>query len=132
VKDDKSLRLAIQQCQTYNDCKRVLILLYLVFDFLPNYHIDMSTFIQRIHNVTILEPPKIGKKRKTQHFLISLISHELNTQRKTLVDHAKATLGLTFQLKRVPGTFKASDPKRKKRHIYPWMITGDLVSHLID
>ena len=102
----------------------------LIFDFIPNYQNQISYFVQKINNVNIQTPPKIDKKkRQTQHFLISLISQEVNIQRKNLAEHAILSLGLKFQHKRESGTFNAA-VKRKKKTYYPWMITGDLVSHL--
>jgi hypothetical protein len=132
VHDDKTLRLAIQQCQTFQDCRKVYYLLYLCFDYLPFYQRDIATHVESIHNVTVLTPPLDGKKRQTQNFLISLISHELNTQRFHLCKHAYETLGLKFQLKQTPGTFKKIQGKKQKKYIYPWNITGTLVSQLMD
>lgn len=132
VHDDKTLRLAIQQCQTFKECRKVYYLLYLCFDYLPLYQRDIAKHVERIHNIKVLVPPKLGHERQRQNFLISLISHELNTQRFHLCKHAYATLGLKFQLKRTPGTFKEIVVKKQKRYIYPWNITGTLVSHLID
>lgn len=132
VHDDKSLRLAIQQCKTFNDCRKVYYLLYLCFDYLPSYQKDIAKHVSRLHNIKVLDPPKIGRQRQTQNFLISLISHELNTQRFHLSKHAQTTLGLKFQLKRNPGTFESFVGKKQKKFIYPWNITGTFVSNLMD
>ena len=132
VYDSKTLRLAIQQCKKFSQCKKLMTLFYLVFDHevLKNYQKTIADHIETIHNVKFIVPVKDGHNRQRQHCLVSLVSHELNTQRNNLIKHALSTLGLKFQLKREPGTFNPTDPKRKKFYLYPYMIKGNLVSRL--
>lgn len=133
VYDSKTLRLAIQQCKKFSQCKKLMTLFYLVFDHknLMNYQKKIADHVEKIHNIKFVVPVKDDpSKRAKQHCLISLVSHEINTQRNTLVNHALATLNLKFQLKRVTGTFNKEDPKRKKLYLYPYMIKGNLVSRL--
>lgn len=133
VYDTKTLRLAIQQCSKFSQCKKLMTLFYLVFDHkaLTSYQHSISKHVETIHNVTFIVPQKVDFNRQRQHCLISLISHELNSQRNIIVGHAMKTLGLKFQLKREKGTVKPEDRiLRKKGFLYPYMIKGNLVSRL--
>ena len=118
VHDDKTLRLAIQQCKTFKECKKVYYLLYLCFDYLPFYQKEIAKHVSRMHNIRVLDPPRIGSKLPTQNLLISLISHELNTQRYHLSKHASLTLGLKFQLKQNHGTFVTFTEKKEKKSTF--------------
>ena len=79
VYDSKSLRLAIQQCKKFSQCKKLMTLFYLVFDHmvLKNYQNTIATHVQTIHNVEFLFPKKDCRDRQRQHCLISLVSHEI-------------------------------------------------------
>jgi hypothetical protein len=129
IASKEDLLQAIKCIQTMEQAKLLMILLYLVFDFMEDWQESFHRMIERKFNIIVNVPIK-GEKRQTVDFLFRYITKVLHESRKSIEKYTKRLIGLKFTIRRkgrpeIKELMGGED--RKKRHFYNWMIIGNLV-----
>jgi hypothetical protein len=125
IRNSKQMYLNICRIRTKEECNNVLILLYIIFDFVEDHRQQISLMVQRKFNITIENPPLIKGKRRTLDFMIKLITQTLTNIRKNINGDVTKYIGIWCTITKTEGDGEGS---RIKKKIYSWMIKGKFVS----
>ena len=82
------------------DLNKMLVLLYIIFDWLKNYQNDILLIIQRKHNIEVMEPPKITNKRTGKNCIHLLITRQIVNERQTINERIKAAINIQCYISR--------------------------------
>lgn len=123
--------LAVEKACKRPSCKKVLIVSYLIFDWLPFYQRKVGKFVQKIHNIVIFEKERKKKSRRTQDFIYKMVSAAVNDLRKKINTASSMNTGFKYTITRYDEHLddkKHHNDNRKKQHFYKWMVIYDPVS----
>lgn len=139
VTNFSELQAAVRQCKTWDVAKKIVICLYLSFDFCGNYRKKVAKCLllqfglkldERKYLLTEAKECGTRKSRKKRNCFEKLVTQIITEQRKNVNNLAIKTCGVTFTNQR-PGdiiTVNTELDYRKKRRFYDWMILGQFVS----
>jgi hypothetical protein len=99
IASKEDLLQAIKSIQTMEQAKLLMILLYLVFDFMDDWQQSFHRMIERKFNIIVNVPIK-GEKRQTVDFLFRYITKVLHESRKSIEKYTKRLIGLKFTVRR--------------------------------
>ena len=128
IRDTKQLHLSIAKFQSIDDCKKILIMMYIVFDFVIDFKEKITIMVENKFNIQVLQPPTTNDRR-TYDFMTKLITQQLTNIRKTFNNELKKLIGIKCTITKGKETEEQS--ARVKQWTYPWMITGKFVSLII-
>lgn len=130
---------AVRQISNYSDARKVLMIIYLSFDFLPGYRDDLGDAILTHLNFRMLdaidsendenEDTESESSVAKHSFMYKLVSKIINEQRKIINNHSINSCGLQYTITRTKRQKEEAKGKsRELKTFYPWMINGVLVS----
>lgn len=130
--DSKMLMHSICSISTLKDCNKLVLLLYIVFDWMGNYQIQIIDLMEQKYSIELMKPPTVMGKRRILHCVHLLVTQMVNNERKVLNDAIRKTFGIHILLTKFEKKEKKEGTVNKafrlKKCIYPWMIRGEFVS----
>lgn len=135
----QEFQIAIQECKSLVNAKKIFMCLYLSFDYCGNFRKKIAKALMKQFGIRLDETTRpsediidCGKRkpRKKKNCIEKLVSQILTNERKNLNKLAENTCGVCFTIIR-PGQFLNDENDRKfrqPRRYYTWMINGDFVS----
>jgi hypothetical protein len=135
LKDWNALLLAVEAAEKKEDCKKIVIFLYIIFDWIPFYQLQIARFVCKIHNVKIHNRDKTKEYVKgSTDFMQKMVSLGANILRKQVNDTASERKGFKYTIVRY-GPYlaerKSTNDNRKKKHFYHWMVRFNAVSYFL-
>jgi hypothetical protein len=133
IGDYSELLSAIRQVSNYTEARKVVALLYLSFDYVPDFDFQIEDIIMTKLNFRYRDDNEmnipIGERREAKSFLARMVNQILTEQRKNFNLQSKGTCGLTYTKTRHGDALENARGFRDQRKFYPWMIMGNLVSN---
>ena len=126
IRDTRQLHMSIARFRSIDDCRKVLIMMYIVLDFLHDYQYKIKRMVEKKFNIEVLPSPTINGKRRTLDFMIKLITQQLTNIRKAFNKDLNKVIGIKCTI--CKGKETEENSARVKQWTYPWMITGKFVS----
>jgi hypothetical protein len=132
VKDWDDFMLAIESSNRREDGKKIVIIVYLIFDWMKHFQQAVSDLVMKIHNVTInSKSPSLTKKRRPKSFINKMVTQGINAIRKAINKNASEHSGFKYTITRYGEELenvKDDYDNRTKRFFYEWMVWYDPVS----
>ena len=117
-----------------HDINKVLIITYLVFDFMPHWQKDVATIVCKRCNIVVVDKEKKDTVARYD-FVYKIVTYVTNQQRKNINIYSAAAVGLRYTIMRWGIHLKKARNKydsRKQKCIYNWMIMEDKVSFVVN
>jgi hypothetical protein len=139
-RNSKDLMLAMASCKTKAEVMNCFRLLYMIFDYMPEYTSKLGSMVMEEHSLELdedevkeelIKKAEQGKKyRHTKHCFELLVPVMLSDVRKPYKDLLKNTYGLDFSTKGTKLTKNNNTTwyKRERFVEYSWMLKGEYVS----
>lgn len=121
---DDDLTKAIEYAKSAADYKKVLTILYLVFDNMLHYQYQVSKLVRKRLNIHIIDKENSFPNNR-KDFLYKYVTHTLNAQRRYINEGSRIRSNQTFTIMRYGDALKKAKSKhdnRKKSHFYTWMV----------
>ena len=107
-----------------------MVLLYLGFDWIPDFQSDIAEAIEVKYNYKIRASNNTS--RVTKNFIEKHVSDVLNNERKLINNITLKKYNITYTITRSGMELHESlstKSSRKKKYFYNWMLMGELVSY---
>ena len=137
IRDNKSLVNSLLIINNEHDLHKIVLLLHIIFDWIPNYQKLIMDLLEIKFPIKILSVPTITKKRSGYHCMHLLITKVMTQERKTINKNLFLAIGIKVYVTREKQKGKidssgnkinVNHPERVQRCIYPYMIRGNFVS----
>lgn len=128
IRDTKQLNMSIARFQSIDDCRKILIMMYIVFDFVLDYQAEITRMVEKKFHILVLQPPTT-LQRRTLDFMTKLITQQLTNIRKGFNKELVKLIGIKCTITK--GKQTEEQTSRVKQWTYPWMITGKFVSLIV-
>jgi hypothetical protein len=125
---------AVENVSCDDDNKKVLIIVYLVFDFMKHWQREVASIVCKRCNIVVIDKEKKDTTARYD-FVYKIVTYVLNQQRKNINIYSGAAVGIRYTIMRWGIHLKKAKNKydsRKQKCIYKWMIMEDKVSFVID
>lgn len=130
--DSNGLIHSICSIQSEHDCSKLVLLLYIIFDWLGVYQLSIISLLEERFSIQLINPPIIPGKRRTLHCIHLLVTQMVTNERRILNDSINKTFGIRILLtksdKKEKKMVTEDASNRLKKCVYPWMIRGNFVS----
>ena len=141
IRDNKSLTKALQLTNNEQELNKIVLLLHIIFDWLPDYQKNIMDLMEIKFPIKILKVPSITpKKRSVYHCMHLIITKVMTQERKNMNSNLFRAIGIKVYITRekMKGKIDSSGNKIINKHpdrvhncIYPYMIRGNFVSNNI-
>ena len=141
IKDNKSLVKSFQLITDQSDLYKIVYVLFLAFDYFPNYQTSIMELMEVKFQITIMKVPKLTNKRSTYHCIQKLITKVITKERKSINKNLDLAIGIQVYNTREKMASEVDENNKKKKvvheprqHfcIYPYMIRGTFVSNYME
>ena len=100
IRDNKSLVNSLQITNNEHDLHKIVLLLHIIFDWLPNYQKKIMDLMEIKFPITILTVPSITQKRSGYHCIHLLITKVMTQERKTINKNLLIAIGIKVYITR--------------------------------
>ena len=125
---------AVENVTCEEDSKKVLIICYLVFDFMKQWQKEVASIVCKRCNIVVID--KVKKETTARYdFVYKIVTYVTNQQRKNVNTYSAAAVGLRYTIMRWGIHLKKVKNKydsRKQKCVYKWMIIEDKVSFVMN
>jgi hypothetical protein len=91
---------AIEKVNSDQDSSKVLIITYLVFDFMKHWQKDVAKIVCKRLNIVVVDKEKNNDSTQRYDFVYKIVTYVLNQQRKNINTYSAASVGIRYTIMR--------------------------------